>query len=423
MNRFLYTLLLSLALPFVPIKLLWRGVKQPSYLQHWAERIGFYTQTIQRPIICIHCVSVGETRAAAPLIKALQLQYPNHQVLITHATPTGRETSKALFGDAVLCAYLPYDVPFAVNRFLKHFRPSCILLMETELWFNLIYLARQQQTPTLLINARLSEKSAKGYAKLGPFVQQGLQQLSTICAQTASDAQRFTALGANNVSITGNLKFDVEVPSDTLTNAQTIRQYLPPNKKILVAASTREGEEALILSMLKRMLAQEPILTIIVPRHPQRFADVAALIESHGFQYTKRSLLQKPVNPNTQVILGDSMGELFTYYAMADLAFVGGSLLPFGGQNLIESCAVGTPVLIGPHTYNFAQFTEEAILAGAVKRVADVVELAEQTSYLLSNANDEAATSLSKMQQACLGFVAAKTGATTHTLQEIKRFV
>lgn len=423
MNRFLYTLLLTLALPFVPLKLLWRGIKQPSYLQHWAERFGFYSQSTKKPVICIHCVSVGETRAAAPLIKALQLQYPDHQILITHATPTGRETSEALFGDTVLRAYLPYDVPFSVNRFLKYFRPTLILLMETELWFNLIHLAHQQHTPTLLINARLSEKSAKGYAKLGQFVQQGLQQLSTICAQTASDAKRFEALDAQAVSVTGNLKFDVEVPSNTLKTAQTIRQYLPPNKKILVVASTREGEEALILTMLTHLPADVPFFTIIVPRHPQRFAEVAALIERSGLQYTKRSTLDSAVAASTQVLLGDSMGELFSYYAAADLAFVGGSLLPFGGQNLIEPCAVGTPVLIGPHTYNFAQFTEEAIVAGAVKRVADIDDLAHKTNYLLNETNVQAADSLAKMQQACLRFVAEKTGATENTMQVIKQFL
>ncbi len=416
MNRFLYTVLLSLTLPFVPLKLMWRGLKQPEYLHHWAERFGFYKAAVNKPIICIHCVSVGETRAAAPLIKALQLAYPQHQILITHATPTGRDTSTALFGDSVLRAYLPYDVPFAVNRFIKHFNPALVLLMETELWFNLINQCHAANIPTLLVNARLSEKSAKGYGKIQQLTATGLQQLSAIAAQTEGDAKRFEQFGVTP-SVSGNIKFDVKVPAQALSQAKVLESLFGEKRFIFVSASTRDGEEALILDMVQQ-LNHPSLLTVIVPRHPQRFDEVANLIKARGINMQRRSALNSEASADTQVILGDSMGELFSYYAASDVAFVGGSLLPFGGQNLIEPCAVGTPVLIGPHTFNFELITKEAIEAGAVIRVADVNALTTHLTHLMNNDTKRTA-----MEKACFAFVADKTGATAKTMAEIKRFI
>lgn len=416
MNRFLYTVLLSLTLPFIPLKLIWRGFKQPSYLQHWAERFGFYQIVVTQPIICIHCVSVGETRAAAPLINALQREYPQHQILITHATPTGRDTSTALFGDSVLRTYLPYDVPFAVNRFIQHFKPDLVLLMETELWFNLIHKCHADNIPTLLVNARLSPKSAKGYGKIHQLTATGLQQLATIAAQTSEDADRFKQFGVTP-SVSGNIKFDVKVPAQTNEQAKTLKHLMGEQRFIFVAASTRDGEEALILDQIKQ-LNLPALLTVIVPRHPQRFDEVAALIQARQLNMQKRSTLTTAANADTQVILGDSMGELFSYYAASDVAFVGGSLLPYGGQNLIEPCAVGTPVLIGPHTFNFELFTKEAIAAGAVKRVNNVDALTDELTHLM---HDDAARTV--MQKACYAFVADKTGATAKTMAVIKQFI
>jgi len=422
MNRFLYTVLLYLALPFTPLKLCWRGIQQPSYLAHWAERFGFYQHQVTKPIICVHCVSVGETRAAAPLILALQARYPQHQILITHATPTGRETSAALFGDSVLTTYLPYDVPFCVCGFLKHFKPELVLLMETELWFNLIHACHQNNTPILLINARLSEKSAKGYANLGAFVQTGLNALSAICAQTNQDALRFEALGVIKPIISGNLKFDVTVPPDALKFGAQLKTLFGEKRRIFLAASTRDGEEALILDALKACVNAD-FLTIIVPRHPQRFSEVEALIKTRKFNYAKRSQLTEPLTKNVQVLLGDSMGELFSYYAASDLAFIGGSLLPFGGQNLIEACAVGTPVFIGQHSYNFEQITEEGIEMGAVIRVQDANHLMQQINALIDPQTSHAKQQRLDMQKACLHFVALKIGATEQTMQVINRFI
>lgn len=412
MNRFYYTVLLYLILPLVPLKLWWRGIKQPAYLKHWPERFGFYSTTINKPVIWLHCVSVGETRAAEPLIKALQATYPYHQILLTHGTPTGREAGEAVFGNKVERVYLPYDVPFAVRRFLTHFKPSIALIMETELWFNLIATCKQRNIPMLLLNARLSEKSANGYAKLGKLVYEGLQSLSAVAAQTEADATRLQMLGARNVMVTGNLKFDVKPPEDSLEKGLQLRTLLNTKRIVFLAASTREGEEALILEAVKDL----DILTIIVPRHPQRFDEVAALIEKHGLNYARRSNLKSQLRQDTSIVLGDSMGELFTYYAACDFTFVGGSLLKFGGQNLIEAASMGKPILIGPHTFNFADATKDAVIVGAAILVNNVAELREKIQLLQRNAVIQ-----EKMRDAALNYCQSAIGATKRMLTIIAK--
>ena len=414
MNRFVYSLLLYLILPFVPLKLLWRGIKQPEYRQHWGERFGFYDAKITKPVIWLHCVSVGETRAAEPLIRFLQTQYPGYQILLTHGTPTGRDTSAAIFGDLVSRVYLPYDLPFAVNGFLKHFKPSIGLLMETELWFNLIAACKKNNIPLLLLNARLSEKSANGYAKLGKLACEGLQNLSAIAAQTTEDSSRLQALGAQNISVVGNLKFDVKPPADSLEKGLQLRQLLSTNRTIFLAASTREGEEGLVLEAVKNV----DVLTIIVPRHPQRFNEVEALIKNAGLPYARRSQLHAPLNKNIKIVLGDSMGELFTYYAACDFTFIGGSLLSFGGQNLIEAASMAKPILIGEHTFNFAEASKDALDRGAALQVDDVASLKEKIIYLANNQAERA-----KMAQAALDFSVASTGATTRMMLLIAQYL
>ena len=420
MNRFFYCLLLFLALPFVPLKLLWRGIKQPAYRQHWGERFGFYNIKITKPIIWLHCVSVGETRAAEPLVKALQTQYPQHQILLTHGTPTGRDASEALFGDNIQSVYLPYDLPFAVNHFLMHFQPKIGLIMETELWFNLIAACKQKQIPLLLLNARLSEKSFNGYAKLGQLVRDGLQNLTAIAAQTTDDAARLQNLGAQNISVAGNLKFDVKPPADDVDKGVQLRALLGENRTIFLAASTREGEEALILEAIKSL----DIVTVIVPRHPQRFDEVEALIKNAGWFYMRRSNLHEPINKhasinkNVQIILGDSMGEMFTYYAACDFSFIGGSLLPFGGQNLIEAAVIGLPILIGPHTFNFAEASRDALAAGAAFLVKDAASLKER---ILELSNNKALRQL--MAKSALDFSSASAGATARLMKLIEKYL
>jgi 3-deoxy-D-manno-octulosonic-acid transferase len=418
--RSLYTLALWLLLPYVFLRLLWRARKQPEYLRHIGERFGFYTVQGSRPLIWLHTVSVGETRAAQNLVSRLCAAYPDHQILLTHATPTGRATSKQLYGEGMLRTYLPYDYPFAVNRFLRHFKPQLGILMETEIWFNLIHACRATDIPLLLLNARMSEKSARGYARFARLTGDALGELTSVAAQSAEDAARLTRLGANNVGVTGNLKFDIDPPPEMLELGQRLREQFGMERKVFLAASTREGEEAPLLDALQQV-HMPGLLLVIVPRHPQRFSDVASLLEQRGIPYLRRSdlgsasePLDRAVPSEIKVVLGDTMGEMFAYYAAADVAFIGGSLLPYGGQNLIEACAVGTPVLIGPHTYNFAEATRLAVIAGAAVEVPDFGGLVLELRRLLGNRD-----ALQKMRQNCTGFVSSNRGATEKSVQLI----
>jgi 3-deoxy-D-manno-octulosonic-acid transferase len=410
--RFLYTLALWLLLPYIFIRLLWRARKQHEYLQYLGERFGFYTHRSDKPVIWLHAVSVGETRAAQGLIFRLQADYPNHQILLTCTTPTGRATSQQIYGDKVVCAYLPYDYPFAVRGFLKHFNPQVGILMETEIWFNLIHVCRKVGTPLLLINARMSEKSSLGYARFSRLTSEALVNLSGIAAQTTGDALRLTQFGAKNVSVMGNLKFDIDPPISMLHLGKQFRKQFGTTRKILLAASTREGEESLILNALQPLNFLNSLL-VIVPRHPQRFADVARLLEQLNISFQRRSE-NLPILNETHVVLGDSMGEMFAYYEVADIAFIGGSLLPYGGQNLIEACAVGTPVIVGPHTYNFSEVTRLAVKADAAIQVENIDELVTKLQKIL---NDTAI--LSSMHQQGLDFVRGNRGATDKALEVI----
>lgn len=421
MTRTLYTGLLYLLLPFTPLKLLWRGRKQPEYLQHRKERFGYYDVAVNKPVIWLHCVSVGETRAASLLVKLLLAEFPQHQVLLTHTTPTGRATSEQLFGDSVQRVYLPYDTPAAVQRFLTHFKPSIGVLMETELWFNLIHACQQQAVPLLLLNARLSERSARGYAKLGQLTQQGLRSLSAVAAQTADDARRLQQLGANNVSVMGNIKFEVTPPANAVEQGIALRQTLhATSRPVLLAASTRAdngiAEEGLILDAVAQANIPD-LLTIIVPRHPQRFDEVAELLKKRGLNYVRRSDLPN-TNTGAAYVLGDSMGEMFNYYAACDVAFIGGSLLPLGGQNLIEALTMSKPVLIGPHTFNFAQATQSAIEAGSAQRVQDSHELAEALKTLFADSAKRQA-----MSSAIAGFTEKNRGATERAVAMIQQYI
>jgi 3-deoxy-D-manno-octulosonic-acid transferase len=364
----------------------------------------------------LHTVSVGETRAAASLIGRLSKRYPGHQILLTHTTPTGRETSEQLYGNEVIRVYLPYDYPFAVRLFLRHFQPRLGILLETEIWFNLIHACHTLQTPLVLLNARLSEKSAANYARFPKLIRQGLLELNSISAQTENDVERLRSLGANKVTLMGNLKFDIEPPPAMLELGHYLRRSFGNERRIFLAASTREGEESLILAALKS--CQIPnLLTVIVPRHPQRFDEVEKLIGIEGFKFQRRSH-GLPIHADTQIVLGDSMGEMFAYYSACDAAFIGGSLLPFGGQNLIEACAVGKPVLIGPYTYNFAQATELAIACGAARKIDNAADLITTLQILLT-----APALLQQMSAAGFKFVRSNQGATELALVQASRAI
>ena len=414
--RRIYTLLLWLLLPYVFFHLLWRARKQPEYLHHIAERFGLYSIKSNICIIWLHTVSVGETRAAASLVQRLQAEYPEHQILLTHTTPTGREASEQLYGDKVLRVYLPYDYPFAVRRFLRHFKPQVGVLLETEIWFNLIHGCHDAQVPLLLLNARLSEKSAAAYGRFPRLARSGLSQLSAIAAQSKEDAARLSALGAQNISVMGNLKYDIEPSPEMLERGKHMRNLFGLNRPVFLAASTRVGEEELLLNSLKKTDVPN-LLSVIVPRHPQRFDEVAALLSRHNIRFQRRSE-NRPIAAETQVVLGDSMGEMFAYYAACDIAFIGGSLLPFGGQNLIEACAVGTPVLIGPHTYNFTEASILAVKQGAAVRVQDADNLVQPLHQLLTHPEK-----LEQMGSAGLAFVNANRGATKQALAIIRQAI
>ena len=411
--RPLYTITLYLLLPWALLHLLLRARRQPGYLRHVAERFGYYTLVPEAPLIWVHAVSVGETRAAEPLVRVLQVRYPQHRILLTHMTPTGRETGETLYGGRVARCYLPYDYPGAVARFLDHFRPQFAIVMETEIWPNLIRASRARSIPLYLVNARLSEKSYVGYRRFGGLVRESLAGFAAVAAQSEGDARRLTALGARDVHVTGNVKFDVAPPLEQLELGQALRRGFGEARPVLLAASTREGEEVLLLEALGGIAASE-MLTVIVPRHPQRFDEVARLLEARGVRYQRRSA-NAPTAPDTRVVLGDSMGEMFAYYAACDVAFIGGSLLPLGGQNLIEACAVGKPVLIGPSIFNFTEAVELAVQAGAAIQVPDPAALAREAGRLLQDP-----VTARRMSQAALAFANAHRGATARVLALIE---
>ncbi len=408
--QLLYNLALYVLTPWALLHLWLRARKQPAYLENLAERFGRFQGRVPDSPIWIHAVSVGETRAAEPLIKALRECNPGQPILLTHATPTGRQTGIDLFGDAVERAYLPYDWPCAVRSFLEHFRPRIGIIMETELWPNLITQARRRAIPVYLVNARMSERSARGYARFGRLTRATLRQLSGVSAQTERDARRLLELGAMEVAINGNVKFDRTAPPDMLDLGARMRMRFGKGRPVFLAASTRDGEEALLLDALAHSTWPPGMLTLIVPRHPQRFDEIAALLGRRGVTFQRRSE-NAAIDPRTQVVLGDSMGEMFAYYASCDVAFIGGSLLPFGGQNLLEACAVGKPVIVGPHTFNFEEATEGAIEAGAALRVSDAGRLVAAVETLLQDSVER-----ERMAQAGTTFTERHRGATARTL-------
>lgn len=407
--RLLYSLLFHLAMPLVWMRLLWRSRRQPEYLRHVGERHGFYPPPPARPLIWLHAVSVGETRAAEPLIDLLLQRHPEHHVLLTHMTPTGRATGRELvhrYPDRLTQAYLPYDLPATCGRFLDHYRPRIGLLMETEIWPNLIAAAARRGIPMALVNARLSPRSQRGYARLSGLTRPAIAALSAIAAQTAADAARLQAVGARQTVVCGNLKFDVTPQPAKLSLGAHWRQALG-SRPVWLAASTREGEETLLLDAFARLPHRH--LLLLVPRHPQRFAEVAELIASRQLACCRRSGGELP-DEETRVWLGDSMGEMPAYYALADLALIGGTLLPFGGQNLIEAAACGCPVLLGPHTFNFAQASADAIACGAGRRIADADDAVAVAAELLQQP-----LLLARMRAAASSFSQAHRGATERT--------
>lgn len=390
MPRALYTFALYLLTPFILCRLLWRARKAPAYARRWRERFGFVPWSNADPgAIWIHAVSVGETLAAVPVIRALQAGYPEVPLVVTTTTPTGSEQVRKVFGDSVRHSYCPYDLPGAVRRFVRRTRPRLVIIMETELWPNLLAICKHNDIPTVLANARLSEKSARGYRKLGVLVKLMLADITRVTAQAEADAERFVELGLvrDKLQITGNIKFDLEISDKLKQQARQLKQAwrCADSRPVLLAASTHRGEDEIILKAFDAVLSTYTgALLVLVPRHPERFNEVAELCLQHGHTLTRRSA-GAPVTPETHVLLGDTMGELLLFCGAADVVFVGGSLVPVGGHNLIEPAAWGVPVLSGPALFNFAEVAAKLQAVGGMAICADAEELTAAVLRLLDD--------------------------------------
>ena len=415
--RLIYSCILYCITPLVLLRLLIRGIQSPAYLKRWRERFAYIPQNNQNPL-WIHTVSVGEFRAIIPLIKKLRSSFPELTILITTTTPTGSEQVTNTFSkEEVLHYYTPYDLPGVVKRFLTRIKPRALVIMETELWPNLINYSSQIQTPILLANARMSERSANRYQKFIPsLIKQTIKKLSLIAVQTQADGDRLIKLGATNKQITiiGNIKFFLELDKQIEVGAAKIKQQLFADRPVWIAGSTRAGEELHILAAHKKILTQIPTaILILVPRHPERFTPVAKEIVESKLTILKRSD-NKNCDEATEIFLGDSMGEMLTYYAMADVTFVGGTLVATGGQNPIEPAALAKPVLFGQHTFNFTEVTKQLLLAGAGKKVENSVQLATEVISLLQDKKRR-----DKMGQAGKELIEKNCGATEKLLNII----
>lgn len=377
MYRWLYSLLLYLYIPFELIRLLRRSRKAPDYKKRWGERFASTLPNCDKPVIWFHTVSVGETLAALPVIRRVIQDNPDKQVLVTTMTPTGSERVQATLGDSVCHCYAPYDLPHALNRFYEHLKPECLFIMETELWPNMIHHASKRNIPIVLMNARMSEKSARDYQRFSTLTRFMLGNLAQIAVQNETDANRFKRLGASDdqLSITGNIKFDLTIPDDLNEKVKTLKKSLS-DRPIWLAASTHKGEDEIILNAHKEILQKTPdCLLILVPRHPERFNDVYKLCEEFPMEVSRRSSLSLP---RGQVYLADTMGELLLFCALADMAYVGGSLVETGGHNCLEVAAFKKPAMSGPYDFNFAEINKQLKASGGLVYVSGSHSIADQ---------------------------------------------
>ncbi len=424
--RAAYALLLRAATPLYLLRLWWRGRHEPAYRTHWRERLGWATPLraasgapvpVVEGRVWVHAVSLGETLAAAPLVHALREQRPGLQLLLTHSTATGREAGARLLRPGDAQAWLPYDTPGAVRRFFRAQRPALGVVMETEVWPALLHAAQAAGVPMVLANARLSARSAAKGRRLAALLHPALARFASVLAQTEADAQRLREAGARQVQVMGNLKFDITPAPALLARGQAWRAGL--GRPVVLAAVTREGEEAPLLAAWAQTAAPRPLL-LLVPRHPQRFDEVAALVAAAGLQLQRRSQWQAtpPAEAaQADVWLGDSLGEMAQYYACADVALLGGNFAPLGGQNLIEAAACGCPLLMGPHTFNFAQAAQDALAAGAAERLPDLSAAVARALALVTDAEagparaSDAAAARQAMASRARAFAQAHQGA------------
>lgn len=382
MARMLYNGVFTLAMPFILLRMWLRGDANPGYRQRWGERFAFFKFNGNSNGLLIHSVSVGETLAAVPLVRSLQAAQPELTLTITTTTPTGSDQVKRIYADdlasgRIVHLYLPYDLPWLMSRFIKKIQPSLCIIMETELWPNIIRSCNKAQVPVVLANARLSEKSARGYAKFSKLTQPMLQGLDLVAAQHRNDAQRFIELGIeeNKVDVTGSIKFDISVPDQIIEQGQELKALWGQDRPVLVLASSHEGEDDLILNSYQQLLESfADLLLVIVPRHPERFDEVAALVLDRELHLVRRSeAFEKgnlQANPMTQVYLADTMGEMLLLLASTDIAIIGGSFIEHGGHNPLEACALSKAVIMGPSDYNFSAIAQQLIQQGAMQQTS-----------------------------------------------------
>jgi 3-deoxy-D-manno-octulosonic-acid transferase len=385
--RLIYTALFYGLTPLILARLAWRSCKAPAYRRRWGERFALYSSTPANGVLWFHAVSVGEAEAAFPLVRALGRRFPHHPILVTTTTPTGSARVREVLGESVRHVYLPYDLPDCVARFLDHYRPVLAVVMETEIWPNLYRACGARGIPLAIVNARLSDRSAQGYARLRSLAGQSLTPVNRIAAQTSSDAERFIAIGAKpeTVVIAGNIKFDLELPEDLFSRAAAIRAECFGARPVWIAASTHEGEEAEVLRAFEQVRRLYPeLLLMLVPRHPERFDKAATLCRNRSLTVVRRT--EGVPCAGADVFILDTMGELRTFYAAGDIAFVGGSLVPVGGHNVLEPALAGLPVLFGPYMRNFEEAGLRLREAGGAAQIADAEELAHWVAKLLENA-------------------------------------
>ncbi|MGB1883303.1 MAG: lipid IV(A) 3-deoxy-D-manno-octulosonic acid transferase [Gammaproteobacteria bacterium] len=386
-----YTVAFAFLIPWLLARIFWRSWREQKHRERWTERLGFYPSKsdLRRPL-WVHAVSVGESMAAAPMIKAIRERFPHLDLVISNTTLTGSETVYRLFGDEIRQVYFPYDLPFCVNRFLDEFDPRMLLLLETELWPNTLSVCTGRRVPVLLVNGRLSEVSLRSYKRVSSLSLEMVKELTCVAAQSDAHARRFIELGAEpeKVHVTGSLKFDFELPPSLYEQAAVLRRSLDVNRPVLMFGSTREGEENIILESLQRLYSEfRDLLVVIAPRHPERFDAVAAMCRQAGLNVARHSNIQH-FSAQDNVLIVDRMGELTRYYAACDIAFVGGSLLPYGGHNILEPAALGKPVLSGCHTFNFAETAELLAGNGAMVEVGNADDLADAAERWLLDSNE-----------------------------------
>ncbi|MFY2762769.1 lipid IV(A) 3-deoxy-D-manno-octulosonic acid transferase [Arenimonas sp. MALMAid1274] len=410
----LYSLVLHLAFPVTLYHLVWRGMRQREYLQRWTERYGWLEHKLDlHDAIWVHAVSVGEVLAARPLVDGLLAKYPDRPLLVTTITPTGSERVRALWGDRVHHVYLPYDLRRMVRRFLDRARPALAVIVETEIWLNLYVECGRRGIPLMMVNARLSERSLRGYLPVQGMARLAMRAVRLVAAQSAADATRLARIGADpaRIVVTGNLKYDLKLPERAAHQAANWRQGWGAGRRVWIAASTHGPEEDAVLQAHLRVLAEFPdALLLWAPRHPERFNAVAEAVRARGLALRTRRQQRLP-GPRSQVFVIDTMGELLSFFAAADVAFIGGSLCEVGGHNVLEPAALGVPSVVGPHTFNFAEVTRRLRDAGALVQVADAAALAESVVSLLPDADRRR-----RMGEAGRRQVAELSGALARTL-------